>query len=138
MQWSDIPFNPSRKVLRQFAAAWLVFFLALGAYEHFLMNRHLLGMALAAAAVLIGLPGLLRPALLRQLFVAWLVVAFPIGWLISHTILLVLYFLVLTPMALFLRLCGRDVLGRKPTPDRGTYWEPKQSPLDPHRYFRQY
>ena len=26
MQWSDIPFDPSRKTLRQFAGLWLVFF----------------------------------------------------------------------------------------------------------------
>ena len=26
MQWSDIPFQPDRKTLRQFAGLWLVFF----------------------------------------------------------------------------------------------------------------
>jgi len=31
MTWSDLPTNPSQKVLRQFSAAWLVFFLAVGA-----------------------------------------------------------------------------------------------------------
>ncbi|MCX6875876.1 MAG: SxtJ family membrane protein [Verrucomicrobia bacterium] len=138
MKWSDIPFNPSRTVLRQFAALWLVCFLALGASQYFVRDRPLLGLALAALAVLLGLPGLLRPVLLRRVFVGWMVVAFPIGWVVSWLLLLALYFLVLTPVAVCLRLRGRDLLGRHPAPERTGFWEPKQSPLDLRRYFRQY
>jgi hypothetical protein len=138
MKWSDIPFNPSRKVLRQFAALWLVCFLALGASEWFVRGRPLLGMVLSIAAVLGGVPGLLRPELLRWIFVVWMVVAFPIGWLISWLILALLYFLVFAPVALGLRLRGRDLLGRKPAPGQQSFWEPKHSPRDLRRYFRQY
>jgi len=138
MKWSDIPFTPSRNVLRQFAALWLVCFLALGANQYFLKDRPLWGMALAAVAVIFGLPGLLRPALVRWIFVAWMVVAFPIGWLVSRLILALLYFLVFTPLALWFRLRGRDLLGRKPAPDQQSFWEPKQTPRDLRSYFRQY
>ena len=138
MKWSDIPFNPSRKVLRQFAALWLVCFLALGASQWLVRDRPMLGLALAAAAGVVGLPGLLRPALLRWIFVVWMVVAFPIGWLISWLMLAVVYFLVLTPMALFFRLRGRDLLGRNPAPEERSFWEPKQSPRELRSYFRQF
>lgn len=138
MQWSAVPFNPSRKVLRQFAALWLVSFLVLGASEYFVRGRPMLGMVLAAAAVLLGLPGLWRPALLRWVFVAWMVVVFPIGWFISVLLLAALYFLVFTPLALWFRLVGRDLLGRKPAPERQSFWEPKHTPLDLRSYFRQH
>jgi hypothetical protein len=138
MKWSDIPFNPSRKVLRQFAALWLVCFMALGASQYFAKGRPQLGLALAAAAVIIGLPGLIWPPLLRWLFVACTVLTFPIGWLISLLVLWALYFLVLTPVAVFFRLRGRDLLGRKPAPERDSFWEPKQTPCDLRSYFRQY
>jgi len=138
MKWSDIPFNPSRKVLRQFAALWLVCFMALGASQYFAKGRPQLGLALAAAAVIIGLPGLIWPPLLRWLFVACTVLTFPIGWLISLLVLWALYFLVLTPVAVFFRLRGRDLLGRKPAPERDSFWEPKQTPRDLRSYFRQY
>ena len=138
MKWSDIPFNPSRKVLRQFAALWLVCFMALGASQYFAKGRPQLGLALAAAAVIIGLPGLIWPPLLRWLFVACTVLTFPIGWLISLLVLWALYFLVLTPVAVFFRLRGRDLLGRKPAPERDSFWEPKQTPSDLRSYFRQY
>ncbi|MEI6655908.1 MAG: SxtJ family membrane protein [Verrucomicrobiota bacterium] len=138
MQWSDIPLDPSRKVLRQFAALWLGCFLALGASEYFVRHRPLLGLVLAAAAVVVGLPGLLRPQLLRWIFVTWMVVAFPIGWCLSMLLLLLLYFLVFTPVALLFRLRGRDWLGRKPAPQRQSFWEPKHTPQDVRSYFRQF
>ena len=138
MKWSDLPFNPSRRALRQFAALWLVCFLALGATQYFVRNRPLLGLTLAAAAVMLGIPGLMRPSLLRWVFVACMVVTFPIGWLLSLLVLLALYFLVFTPVAALLRLRGRDVLGRTPAPERDSFWEPKNTPLDVRGYFRQY
>jgi hypothetical protein len=138
MKWSDIPFDPNRKVLRQFAALWLVFFLALGANQYWWQGRPRLGLALAVVAVLLGLPGLAWPTLLRRVFVAAMVLAFPIGWGVSLLLLAIVYFLVLTPVALFFRLRGRDWLGRRPAPDRKSFWEPKQTPLEVRSYFRQY
>jgi len=138
MKWSEIPFNPSRRVLRQFAALWLLFFLALGASHYFWKGHPRLGLTLAGVAVLLGLPGLIRPSLLRWVFVAAMVLAFPIGWLVSLVALAILYFLVLTPVAVFFRLRGRDLLDRKPAPGRPSFWEPKRTPLDLSSYFRQY
>ena len=138
MQWSDLPFNPSRRALRQFAALWLVCFLALGANQYFLKDRPVWGLTLVAAAALLGLPGLIRPALLRWVFAGWMVLAFPIGWCLSWLMLAGLYFLVLTPVAVLFRLRGRDLLGRKPAPQQNSFWEPKHTPLDLRSYFRQY
>ncbi|MCF7732615.1 MAG: hypothetical protein K9N23_13065 [Akkermansiaceae bacterium] len=138
MNWSDIPLNPGRKVLRQFAALWIVFFVALGVNQFLAHGRPGLGLALMAAGLIVGIPGVLRPSLLRRIFVAWMVLAFPIGWLVSTLMLLGLYFLVFTPLALFFRLRGRDWLRRKPAPEQDTFWEPKENPLDPLSYFRQH
>ena len=34
MQWSDIPFRPTTRTLRQFAVLWLVFFGGLAIWEY--------------------------------------------------------------------------------------------------------
>ena len=138
MRWSDVPTNPSPRVLRQFAVLWLICFPALGASQYFWHGRPVLGLTLAGIGMVLGVPGIIRPAWLRWVFVAAMVVTFPLGWLISLTVLAALYFLVLTPVALFFRLRGRDLLGRKPAPEQTTFWEPKRTPLDLRSYFRQY
>jgi len=66
------------------------------------------------------------------------VLAFPIGWVISQIMLLLMFYVVLTPVAWIFRLRGRDMLQRKPAPARASYWVPKESPTDLRRYFRQY
>jgi hypothetical protein len=138
MKWSEIPFDPSPRVLRQFAGAWLVFFGALSLYHGLARGHPRLGLALGAASVVVGALGLLRPAAVRWLFVGWMIVAFPVGWMISQVMLILLFYGMLTPVALFFRLRGRDLLHRKPASDQATFWTDKETPRDVRRYFRQY
>jgi hypothetical protein len=138
MRWVDIPLQPTKKTLRQFAAVWLVFFMAIGALQYWGHGREQLGLVLGALAVTVGGPGLLRPVALRWLFVGWIVLAFPIGWLISQLALALVFYGVLTPVALIFRLRGRDTLCRRPAPGQPTFWAPKDTPQDLRSYFRQY
>jgi hypothetical protein len=138
MTWSDLPTNPSPKVLRQFSAAWLVCFLALGARQYFGRGHNQAGLTFGATAVVIGLLGLAKPAAVRWIFVSWMVIAFPIGWAISQITLALMFYGLLTPIAFLFRLQGRDLLSRKPAPERNTYWTLKPTPQDIHSYFRQY
>ena len=107
LDWSDIPKNPTAKALRQFAAAWLVFFLAVAAHQYFKRGHHQLGIALGVCAIVIGCLGLVRPAAVRWTFVTWMVLAFPIGWLVSQVMLLLMFYGLITPVALIFRLRDR-------------------------------
>ena len=138
MKWSDIPRSPSSRTLRQFAAAWLVFFLSGAAVQWFSRGHKPAGAALAALAIVGAAAGLFRPSLLRWVFVGWMMLAFPIGWLVSQLMLVVLFYGVFTPVAWCLRIRGRDALGLKPGSGKASFWLPKEPPLDLRRYFRQY
>lgn len=138
MTWSDIPRNPTSKALRQFAAAWLIFFLALAAHRYLRKQQHEVGFILAALALFFGVLGLIKPAAVRWLFVTWMVLAFPIGWLISQLMLGVMFYGLITPIALLFRMKGRDLLARRPAPNRDSFWIPKNTPADVRTYFRQY
>jgi|ERR1043166_7595630 hypothetical protein len=138
MQWFDIPTDPAPKVLRQFAGAWLVFFLAFAAHQGIARGHHLLAGVIAVAAVIVGATGLIWPAAIRWLFVGWMMLAFPIGWLVSQVMLLVMFYFLLTPVALFFRIIGRDALRRKAAAGESSYWRVKESPQSIRNYFRQY
>ena len=138
MKWSDLPLNPTAKALRQFATAWLVFFLAFGAVQYFKRGHPTLGLIVMGLAVVIGVLGLICPPAVRWIFVGWMVLAFPIGWVVSQLILVLMFFCVLTPVAWFFRLRGRDLLHRRPSPAGASLWVPKEMPTDMRRYFRQY
>ena len=138
MRWSALPLKPTSRVLRQFAAAWLVFFLAVGVYRYLVRGQHQVGITFGVMAVVVGLTGLIRPAAVRWLFVGATVVAFPIGWVVSQFMLAAMFYGILTPLAVLFRIRGRDLLALRPAPNRPTFWTPKQTPEDVGSYFRQY
>ena len=131
--------NPTRAQLRWFAA--LVFPLFWGWVAFLIHQRaHLprVAWAVAAAAVAISVAGLASPAFMRRVWIAMMVGLSPIGWVMSHLILGVIYYLVVTPVGLLLRIAGRDPLHRRFDRDATTYWIDRGERPDLERYFRQY
>lgn len=137
MHWSDIPLNPPKRMLRQFAGLWLVFFAGLACHEAFLRDRLILAIGFAVLSATVGPLGLIWPKAIRWLFVGWMVLAFPIGWTISHLMLACLFYGLFTPIACCFKLIGRDVLCRQPRPGQESYWTPKAAATDVRGYFRQ-
>ena len=138
MQWSDIPFHPDRKTLRQFAGLWLVFFGGLALWEGWVRSHTGLASLWAVLALTIGPMGLLRPGWIRPIYVGWMVLAFPIGWTVSQVMLALMFYGLFTPIGLLFRLLGRDPLHRTRRPGVESYWTPKPAPAGPKSYFRQF
>lgn len=139
MKWSDIPRNPDARILRQFGGLCVLFFGGLALYGA-VVKGHVTGpVVFGIVAAVAGIAALVRPMALGPVFVGWMILAFPIGFVISNLILLGVFAFVFTPVALIFRLIGRDALGlRKKPPSAGTYWMPKTQPADPRRYLKQY
>jgi hypothetical protein len=85
----------------------------------------------------VGLAGLIRPASVSWFYSAWMIAAFPIGWTITQIVLVLLFYGLFTPIALFFRWFGRDELALKRSA-RPTYWisKPQSSRVD--EYLREY
>ena len=140
--------NPGRRTLRQFGIIALVFFGAVGAWTLYRSTflgfeleppaTTILGGTLVALGALSGLLALVAPAAVRPLYVGLVVITFPIGFVVSHVILAVLYYLVLTPIGLLMRLFGYDPMQRRLDPAAPSYWEDKAPVTDVKSYFRQY
>jgi hypothetical protein len=92
---------------------------------------------LAVAQLLLFLCGARQ--LTWLLYAGLSVIAFPIGFVISHVLMAVIYYLVITPIGLLFRLMGRDVLGKRL--DRNgasSYWHVRGAPRDAASYFKLY
>jgi hypothetical protein len=129
--------KPDRRTLGEFSEFGM-FFLGM-VFAPLALWRGQTGLAVGfwAAAVVGRLVGAVRPGWLRPVFVGMSVVTWPIGWVVSHAVLLLIYGLIFTPMALWFRLIGRDALARRPDRAAGTYWEPYNPGEALERYLRQ-
>jgi hypothetical protein len=135
----EAPAAVSNGTLRQFAALCMAVFGALFAWSGY---RHHGTPSLSAwiglvVSLLVGLPGLFHPEAIRPVFLGATAITRPIGHVISTVLLGLIYYGVMTPLALWFRIAGRDPLARH-GPALASYWELKSEPKDVRRYLRQY
>jgi hypothetical protein len=133
----DVNWNPSRRELRQFAMLWVGFFGLIGLYVWWggdAPRATTVLWALAAA----GLLGLFMPSAVRPVYVLWMALAFPIGWTISHLLLISVYYLVVVPIGLLMRLVGYDPMNRQFDRAAKSYWAAHDPSADAARYFKQF
>jgi hypothetical protein len=130
--------KPSPTDLRWFGFILVVFFGILGTVAWLRFGR--LDVAWILWPVGVGLATVyfaVRP-LRIPMYLGWMRLFFPLGWTISHAVLLVLYFFVVTPIGLVMRVMRYDPMARRLDPGAPSYWVEHRTGGDPARYLRQF
>lgn len=133
----EVNWNPERRELKQFALIWMAMFGIFGAISLWAKSSTSSATAFWIIAAF-GLLGYFRPAVLKPVYIVWMALAMPIGWAVSHLLLLAVFYLVLTPIGLLLRLFGHDPLNRQFDRAAKSYWIPHDPSHEPARYFKQF
>lgn len=63
------------------------------------------------------------PAVLMPLQKAWMALGLILGFFVSRAILTVLFYGVVTPIGLLMRLCGKDILDKRIDRSVQSYWQ---------------
>lgn len=87
------------------------------------------------AAVLLVL-ALLRPVWLHWPMIAWVWLTGKVALLVNWLVLAVAFYLVITPLALFFRLTGRDPMRRRWQKDAKSYWVAREDAEPPAKRMR--
>ncbi len=129
--------RPSTRQLLVFALAWLAFAGLLGWTQ---WSRAHSGAAFTCWALALGVPaaGAVWREGLRRLYVGLAYATFPIGYVVSAVALAVIYYAVLTPLGLILRVGRHDPLQRRSGARADSYWHRRPGPRTPASYFRQH
>jgi hypothetical protein len=78
------------------------------------------------------------PSILRYVYKPWMTLAFAMSWLATRVILTLLYFLIVTPIGLLQRLCGKRPLEFRFKSDETSYWQPRATQPAPPDYEKQF
>ena len=82
--------------------------------------------------------GLILPAFLKPVQKVWMTLAHMMGWVMTRLILTVLFYLIITPIGLIMKVCGKDILNVKFERDcEETYWL-KRIPQPDRNYEKQF
>ena len=83
------------------------------------------------AGVLVTL-ALAAPTTLRPVYKVWMKVGNVLGWINTRIILAILFYLLIVPVGILMRVLGKDPMRRSINPDADTYRVPSKPPPKRH------
>lgn len=93
----------------------------------------------AAGALVFAAGGAALYPLMKPVYTVWMLFAFVLGWVNTRLLLGIFFYLVMTPLGLFLRLRGKDLLDEKIDRKAASYWiKRERKAFDPKRLERMF
>ncbi len=124
--------------LKWFGLMFAAFFALLGSLSWWRSHAHATAVVFwTIGAICAGFYYALPP-IRRAFYDLCIAVTYPIGWVVSHLVMIIMYYLVITPIGLAMRLCGRDPLDRTFNRNRSTCWVRHDPDGSAERYFHQF
>ena len=130
--------NPSPRELRWFGLLLPLFVALVGAIARWQFGAPVAALGIWSVGGALATLYWLAPPLRRPILVGWMYAALPIGWTVSHLMMGVVYFAVVTPIGLLSRLVRGDTLHRRPDPNARSYWIERPRHSGTRRYLRQF
>jgi hypothetical protein len=130
--------NPDARAVRGFARLWFpLFVVVLGS-----ILRWRFGWVMAAnvtwmIGAVLAIAALASPRIARGIFIALTIATYPIALVISTVLMTAVYFAVMTPLGMWLRMRGHDPLQLLQR-DAASHWHRYEQDDDPKRAVRQF
>ena len=109
-----------KKKNRSFGILFFIVFFIIGLYPVYVGNSVNIYFILLSIPFLVL--GILNSKILTPLNIAWIKLGELLGMVISPIIMALIYFLILTPISLIVRIFGKDLLNIKFNSFSKTYW----------------
>ena len=77
------------------------------------------------------------PCLLQRIYIYWMSFSMMIGWFISRFLLIIMYYMIITPVGVIARIAGKKFLDTGFRSDRASYWIRRDKP-SPRNYKKMY
>ena len=127
----------TKKELKEFGLTIGAILVILGLvvlYKNKPMYPYLLGVGVVFITA-----GLLFSSILKPLQKAWMALSIVIGFFVSRIILTILFYLVITPIGIVIRLMNKDILDERIDKRKDSYWHIRDAKKEPKEsYENQY
>lgn len=122
MNWIKDLSRIGAKEARVFGLAWSIVFcvMAVSKYIKGDFNGRVICAALAAG---LFMTALVRPLLLKPVYFLMKSLWHGFVTLLTAAALALLFYLVITPIGMFMRICGKDILDKRIDKTCGSYWQ---------------
>jgi glucan phosphoethanolaminetransferase (alkaline phosphatase superfamily) len=129
--------NLDKHTLRKFGLTMGMVFLIITFW--FLFRHKYSPLTTAIVSATFFLFAFFTPLILKPIYIFWMRLAFILGWINTRLLLIVVFYLIFTPIGLAMKLFNFDPLQRKIEKNKNSYWIKKIrrefNPLDYERQF---
>lgn len=114
--------SSTKKDLRKFGILVGGVFLILCALIFFTGGNKLFKWIFLVVGGFLFLSGLVIPGILKKVYLMWMTGALVLGWIMSRVIITILFFFILTPIALIAKVFGKKFLDLDFRDNKSSYW----------------
>ena len=122
-----------KKDLRSFGVMIGIIFLLIAGFLIY-KDKESFQMLLYIAGSFIGL-GLLIQILLKPIYILWMAFAIILGWIMTRLILSLLFYVIITPIGVILKIIGKDSLELKKQSVKESYWNQRDKNLEKNQNY---
>ena len=117
-----------KKDLRNFGITLGIIFLIISGFLLY-KEKESFQLFIYVASLFIGL-GLIFPIVLKPIYLVWMIFSVILGWFMTRLVLSLLFYFVITPIGISLRLFDKDFLDLKKKETGGSYWNMRDSKIE--------
>ncbi len=133
MKFSDIELPSNKKF-----GTVIGLFLALVSLYFFYINNIHFGIFFIFISIILLVITSIKPVLLTNLNKVWMLIGFILSKIVNPLVLGIIFFIIITPIGIFLRVIGRDELKIK-NASSSSFWERKENAkVEPESYKNQF
>lgn len=114
----------SKPTLKKFGITFSIIFLLLGIILYF--NNSQLYLYSIITGLLFLSTSIIFPKALMPFYKTWMTLAIILGIITTNIILILLFYLVLTPIGLIIKLSGKELLDLKFDKEKKSYWNKRE------------
>jgi len=114
-----------KKDIRSFGITFGIIFLIIAGFLYY-QEKDSFQLFIYLAGSFSGL-GIILPIILKPFYMLWMIFAVILGWFMTKVILSLLFYLIITPIGLFLRIIGKDLLNLEEKKQQKSYWNMRNS-----------
>ena len=114
-----------KKDIRSFGVTFAIIFLMIAGFLYY-QEKDSFQLFIYLAGSFSGL-GFILPIVLKPFYMVWMIFAAILGWFMTKMILSLLFSIIITPIGLFLKILGKDLLDLKEQKNKKSYWNIRNS-----------
>ena len=122
-----------KKDIRSFGITFGIIFLIIAGFLYY-QEKDSFQLFIYLAGSFSGL-GFILPILLKPFYMVWMIFATILGWFMTRLILSLLFYIIITPIGLFLKILGKDLLDLKEQENKKSYWTIRNSEMEKNQNY---